>query len=38
MSLRYKEVLAGLPNGLFNVVPPLPYDTEARRSSRRTGT
>ena len=29
VSLGYKDVLAGLPRGLFKVVPTLPYDTEA---------
>lgn len=29
VSLGYKHVLAGLPRGLFDVVPTLPYDTEA---------
>ena len=29
VSLGYKDVLAGLPKGLFEVVPSLPYDTEA---------
>ena len=30
VSLGYKDVLAGLPKGLFEVVPTLPYDTEAK--------
>jgi hypothetical protein len=30
VSLGYKDVLAGLPKGLFKVVPSLPYDTEAK--------
>jgi hypothetical protein len=29
VSLGYKDVLAGLPKGLFKEVPTLPYDTEA---------
>jgi hypothetical protein len=29
VSLGYKDVLAGLPQGLFETVPSLPYDTEA---------
>ena len=29
VSLGYKDVLAGLPRGLFKEVPALPYDTEA---------
>lgn len=29
VSLGYKDVLAGLPKGLFTQVPALPYDTEA---------
>ena len=29
VSLGYKDVLAGLPKGLFTNVPSLPYDTEA---------
>lgn len=29
VSLGYKDVLAGLPKGLFKTVPSLPYDTEA---------
>jgi hypothetical protein len=30
VSLGYKDVLAGLPKGLFEQVPTLPYDTEAQ--------
>lgn len=30
VSLGYKDVLAGLPKGLFKTVPSLPYDTEAK--------
>lgn len=30
VSIGYKDVLAGLPKGLFEVVPALPYDTEAK--------
>lgn len=30
VSLGFKDVLAGLPKGLFKVVPSLPYDTEAK--------
>ncbi len=29
VSIGYKDVLAGLPKGLFTNVPSLPYDTEA---------
>lgn len=29
VALGYKDVLAGLPKGLFEMVPTLPYDTEA---------
>ena len=29
VSLGFKDVLAGLPKGLFTNVPTLPYDTEA---------
>ena len=29
VSLGFKDVLAGLPKGLFTTVPTLPYDTEA---------
>lgn len=30
VSLGFKDVLAGMPRGLFDVVPTLPYDTEAK--------
>jgi hypothetical protein len=30
VSLPFKEVLAGLPRGLFPTVPSVPYDTEAK--------
>ena len=30
VSLGFKDVLAGLPRGLFKEVPALPYDTEAK--------